>query len=347
MAKYEKQKEKGSWKKKLLIALCVFLAVVLVLLVALCIAAESILGELGNLDATQNTYSNEEMASILEQSEAETDPVVEQAESIFKGKNVVNILLVGQDRREGQPRQRSDAMILCTINKETKTLTMTSFMRDIWVYIPDHYNQRINVPYMLGGHELLNETLEYNFGVSADYNIEIDFGGFMKAVDVVGGVEIELTAAEARYLNRRGNWEVEENTNWNLKEGVNNLTGSQALAFSRIREIGADFERTNRQRMVLTSLLEKAKSLSLSEVQALVKEVLPLVATDMTSGEIMSVAGDMMFMLSDLKIISQRIPMDNEYSFANKNGASVIVLSKKNLEANKALLADAMKEDEE
>lgn len=345
MAKKENTKAKGSWKKKLLITLCVVLSVVLVLLVAFCIAAESILGELGNLDATQNTYSTEEMASILEQSEVETDPVVEQSDSIFKGKNVVNILLVGQDRREGQPRQRSDAMILCTINKETKTLTMTSFMRDVWVYIPDHYNQRINVPYMLGGFELLNKTLDYNFGVSADYNIEIDFTGFMKAIDIVGGVEIELTGAEARYLNKWGNWDVEENQHWQLKEGVNKLTGSQALAFSRIREIGSDFGRTNRQRMVLTALLEKAKGLSLSEMQALVKEVLPLIATDMTNSEIMSTAADVLFMLGDLEIVSQRIPMDNEYSFANKNGASVIVLSKKNLEANKALLVEAMKED--
>lgn len=341
----KKGKGKASWKRKLLICLCVILALIFVALVGLCIVAESLLGGLGTLDGTENTYSPEQMESILEQSEAETDPVVEQQDSIFKGKNVINILLVGQDRREGQPRQRSDAMILCTINKEKKTFTMTSFMRDMWVYIPDHYNQRINVPYMLGGFDLLNETLEYNFGVSADYNVEVDFNGFMKAIDIVGGVDIELTAAEARYLNRRGNWEVEENTNWRLTEGVNCLTGSQALAFSRIRDIGDDFGRTNRQRMVLTALLEKAKSLSLDKIQSLAKEVIPLISTDMTNGEILNIAADMMFMIGDLQIVSQRIPMDDTYSFANKNGASVIVLSPKNLEANKALLAEAMDED--
>ena len=341
----KKGKGKGSWRKKLLITLCVILALILAALVGLCIAAESILGGLGSLDGSENTYSPEQMESILEQSEAETDPVVEQAESIFKGKNVINILLVGQDRREGQPRQRSDAMILCTINKEKKTFTMTSFMRDMWVYIPDHYNQRINVPYMLGGFELLNATLEYNFGVSADYNVEVDFNGFMKAIDIVGGVDIELTAAEARYLNRRGNWEVEDNQNWKLKEGLNCLTGSQALAFSRIRDIGDDFGRTNRQRMVLTALLDKAKDLSFDEIQSLISEVIPLISTDMTKGEILSIAADMMFMMGDLEIISQRIPMDDAYSFANKNGASVIVLSPKNLEVNKALLVEAMGEE--
>ena len=87
-------------------------------------------------------------------------------------------MLVGQDRRtnQGTKPQRTDAMILCSINTKKKTITMTSFMRDVWVYIPDHYNQRLNIPYKLGGFPLLNETLDYNFGVSADYNVEIDFG---------------------------------------------------------------------------------------------------------------------------------------------------------------------------
>lgn len=333
-------------KKKLVLILGIILAVLLALAVAAYIWADSLLNSIGRLEPPA-TMSSEQIETIFGEGETvETDPIVDQAETLFKGKDVINILLVGQDKREGEAPQRTDAMILCTINKSTKTLTMTSFMRDMWVYIPEYYNQRINLPYQLGGFELLNDTLDYNFGVRADYNVEIDFSGFMKAIDAIGGVEIDLTAAEAKYLNKRGNWGVEANQGWELKEGVNLLTGSQALAYSRIRQIGTDFGRTNRQRTVLSTLVDKAKTLSTTEMYALAKEIVPLIRTDMTNSQIFGLILDMIPILPDLQIVSQRIPMDKQYSYANKNGADVIVLNKSQLEANKQLLIEAMGEDE-
>ena len=344
--KYQKENTagKGSWKKKLLIGLGIALAVLLVIATAIFIWADSLLDSINRIDDDDQTLGSDQLASFSEATEI--DPTVEQAESIFSGKDIINVLLVGQDRRPGEPRMHSDAMILCTLNKETNTLTMTSFMRDMWVYIPDHYNARVNVPYMVGGFPLLNETLDYNFGVSADYNVEIDFDGFMTAIDMVGGVEIGLTKKEADYLNERGNWDIESNHNWTLTEGVNLLTGSQALAYSRIRAIGDDFQRTSRQRTVLTVLIEKAKTLSVTEVYKLVKSMLPLLSTDMTNSEIWGLVTEMLPMLSELKVVSQRIPLDGEYSFANKGGASVIELSKSNFEAAKKLLAETMKTEE-
>lgn len=339
-------KKKNTLKRRLLITLCVILAVILVGLVAVYIVLDSFLDGINKLDPNQ-TYETHDPNSIFEESEPlETDPIADQAETIFKGKDVVNILLVGQDRRENESKkpQRTDAMIFCTINKSTGTLTMTSLMRDLWVYIPDHYNQRLNIPYKLGGFPLLNKTLEYNFGVSADYNIEIDFSGFMEAIDTIGGVEIELTDAEAKYLNRRGNWEVEENVNWKLKKGLNLLNGSQALAYSRIRQIGTDFGRTNRQRTVLTALIEKVKTLSSVELFDLAKKLIPLISTDMSNDQILNLIVDMLPILSKLKIVSQRIPMDKQYEFAKKGGASVIVMNKSQLQANKELLAATMAE---
>ena len=329
-------------KKKLLIILAAVLAVLLVVGLVLYIVADSFLGDIGRLEQ-QATLSSEQMETIFGEGETvETDPVLEQAETVFKGNDVVNILLVGQDKRGGDEPQRTDAMILCTINKTTKTLTMTSFMRDLWLYIPDHYNQRLNYPYQMGGFELLNNTLDYNFGVSADYNVEIDFSGFMQAIDAVGGVEIELTAAEAKYLNERGNWDVEENMGWELTEGVNLLTGSQALAYSRIRKIGTDFARTNRQRTVLTELIEKAKLLNTKEMYDLAKVIMPLIRTDMSNAQIIGLIVDMIPILPEIQVVSQRIPMDGQYSYANKNGADVIVMSKTQQETNKELLVSAM-----
>lgn len=333
-------------KRKLLITLCVIVVVILAVLLALYFAADAFLDGINKLDPNQ-TYASHNPEDLFEESEPlETDPVTDQAEAIFKGKNVINILLVGQDRREneGEDPQRTDAMILCTVNKATGTLTMTSFMRDLWIYIPDHYNQRLNMPYKLGGFPLLNKTLDYNFGVSADYNVEIDFSGFMEAIDTVGGVEIELTAAEAKYLNKRGNWDIEENKHWELQEGVNLLNGSQALAYSRIRQIGTDFGRTNRQRTVLTALIEKVKNLGAADLFDLARKLIPLIYTDMTNNQILGLIMEMLPMLSELEIVSQRIPTENKYEFAKKGGADVIVMNKKQLKYNKELLAATMSE---
>lgn len=330
--------------KRLVVALSIILAILLLAAAAIYFVTDNFLGEIGRLDS-HPTLSQEELDSEFAGEDlSETDPVSGQAQTIFSGDDVINILLVGQDRRGGNSPQRTDAMILVTINKSKKTITMTSFMRDLWVYIPGKYNQRLNVPYMLGGFPLLNETLDYNFGIKGDYNVEIDFSGFMKAIDAVGGVDIELTSAEARYLNKWGNWDVEENQHWNLKEGVNCLTGSQALAYSRIREIGSDFGRTNRQRTVLTTLIDKVKGSDVTELYALAKEIIPLIRTDMETNQIFDLIVDMLPMLTDMQIVSQRIPMDGEYTPANKNGASVIVLTPEQLETNIQLIVDAVSE---
>ena len=338
--KYEKKK--SNWKRKLLVAVCLMLSLVLVSLVAVYIWADTLLDGIGRVE--QDTQGNVDYTDVVDPTD--TNPVIDQADVIPTGKDVINILLVGQDRRSNEgSRMHSDAMILCTINKKTKTLTMTSFMRDLYVYIPEYYNERINVPYMVGGFPLLNSTLSYTFGVQADYNVEIDFAGFMSAIDLVGGLDIELTKAEASYLNRRGNWDVEENQGWDLKEGMNHLNGSQALAYSRIRAIDSDFQRTSRQRIVLTALIEKAKTLSPTQLYELLKGVIPMLTTDMTNGQIMGVAVECMPLLSDLKIVTQRIPADGQFYETSKNGAYVICMKEEQLEENKKLLVEAMKVD--
>ena len=333
-------KKARSWKRKLLIGVCSLAVLLLALLIGAYVFMNSLLDNIQRVDPVDTTPVEEQMTV---EDPTDTVPLIERMEMIPTGKDVINILLVGQDRRSGTKRENTDAMILCTINKKQKTLTMTSFMRDMWVYIPEYYNNRMNVPYLLGGFELLNETLSYNFGISADYNVEIDFSGFMTAVDMVGGIDIELTAAEAKYLNRRGNWDVEEDCNWELTEGVNHLTGSQALAYSRIRDIGDDFGRTSRQRTVLTVLIEKAKELDLLQMYELILEIFPLLRTDMTNPQIMGIVAEVLPMLHEMEVISQRIPMDGEWSYGIRSGADVIVLTPENFEANKELLAETMK----
>ena len=96
----------------------------------------------------------------------------------MQDKDIVNLLLIGQDRREGQDRQRADSMIMVTLNKKTKQISMTSFMRDLYVQIPGYSDNRINATYAFGGMDLLDSTLNTNFGVEIAGNVEVDFGEF-------------------------------------------------------------------------------------------------------------------------------------------------------------------------
>lgn len=340
----EKKTKKG--KRITLIVLCCVLALILAILIAGTILLKGFLGQIERIDGTEATLSSEELHDILNQTET-TEPgftgeVVEEpevptapVEVITSGDNTINFLLVGQDRRPGESRARSDAMILVTINKSAKTLTMTSFLRDTWVKIPGYFNERLNVPYVLGGFPLLNETLEYTFGVSADHNVEVDFNGFQKAIELAGGVDIELTAAEASHLNG-------QNYTWNLKEGRNHLDGEQALAYSRIRYLDSNFGRTNRQRTVLTALIDQVKTLSVTELVKLAYELMPMISTDITDGEIISRVMELAPLLPELQIVSQRIPADDAYSFAWIDEKSVIYLNSANLEKNLQILKDTV-----
>ena len=124
-----------------------------------------------------------------------TGPVIDPEEvtwetgpaEMIQDENVIHILLIGQDRHPGQSRQRSDAMILCTINKTKKTLVMTSFLRDLYVQIPGYQDNRLNAAYALGGMELLKDTLALNFGIRPEGCIEVDFSHFSQLVDMLGG----------------------------------------------------------------------------------------------------------------------------------------------------------------
>jgi len=349
-------KNSAGWKRKLLIAVCVILAVVLVALVAVTAYLESMIGLINfkNPFADEETLSESEYQAYMEQMNTadpdytgatmdEDDVDWGDAGSIHTGENVINILLIGQDRREGEGRARSDSMILCSINKSAKTLTMVSLMRDMYVQIPGYQDNRINVSYLLGGMNLLDECIEKNFGITVDGNVEVDFGGFSNIIDAIGGIEIELTASEASYLNRRGNWDFENNAGtWNLKEGLNKLNGSQAFAYSRIRQIGnGDFGRTDRQRKVLNVMLEEAKKMSAKELNNLLREFLPLLTTDMTTSEIFGYALEIVPILKDLKVSTVQIPAEGAYQMTMIRGMSVLL---PDLEKNRQLLEGLMKE---
>ena len=148
-----------------------------------------------NEEISAPTVDTTAPSEITEPTEEMTLPVWEPTK--IQGDHIINILLIGQDRRPGEGRARSDAMVLYTFNLKNGTLTMTSFLRDLYVKIPGYKDNRMNAAYALGGMRLLDDTLEQNFGVVVDGNVEVDFAKFETIINMLGGVDIKLTSAEA------------------------------------------------------------------------------------------------------------------------------------------------------
>ena len=345
MDKQKKAVKKGTTKRKLLIAAVVILALLLVLLIAATIIISGTLGKLTRVDDLKETMSAEEVQQILNETEPEdenfTGVVLDPNDAnlpdgpvalIDSGENIVNVLLVGQDTYSKTSRSRTDSMILCTFNRSAKTLTLTSFMRDMYVRIPGWQSQRLNVAYVYDGFDTLYDTLEYNFGVVVEHGVAVNFASFKEVIDAVGGVEVELTGSEARHLNG-------QDYSWGLVAGVNHLNGDQALAYSRIRKLDSDFNRTGRQRAVMMALFEKAKTLPVTKLMNLIDVLFPMVVTDMSNAEIISLGMELAPILKDLTMTTQRIPADGEYQSVMISGMAVLL---PDLEANRQILVDTI-----
>lgn len=345
----EQQKKKKRWPRILLIVLCCVLALVLLLLIIAAVFVFRWLNMINRTDGYLEPMSSSEMEAFLQDNTDPSDPdftgevldpddvTWETVPEIQQSDHVVNILLIGSDTRTTGARARTDSMILCTFNKENKTLTMTSFMRDMYVQIPGYQDNRINAAFVFGGIQLLNKTIEKNFGIQIDGNFVIEFDGFEDVIDTIGGVEITLTQAEANYMNTYG--EPTSKMKGSFVAGTTRLAGVDALTYARMRKIDSDFNRTQRQRTVMLAAYEQCKDLSLTQLYRLLDKVLPLMTTDMSNSEIMGYAADILPIMSELKIETQRIPADGTYSFAWIRNMSVLM---PNLEANRKLLKEIM-----
>ncbi len=340
--------KKISWRRVALTITCVVLAIVLVLIVIAAVFMDRLLGSINRVPNGQETLSSSDIAQLLQPSETRgedfTGPAFNASDvtmptedaQVVKNEEVVNILLLGQDRRGGTRNSLTDVMMLCSINKETKTLTMTSFLRDIYVKIPGHYrNDKLNVAYPVGGFKMIDDTLEVNFGVKVDGNVEVDFSQFTKIIDLLGGVDIELTGAEAKDMNT--------DYDFGVRSGMNRLNGEEALAYARIRYIDSDFNRTNRQRNVVTAIVNQFRNASLGQITDALTAVLQMITTDMTDAEIMKYAMELAPLLKDLKIVSQHIPSEGTYYYGDVKDQNIVdCIFIKDFEANRKLIADAL-----
>lgn len=206
--------------------------------------------------------------------------------AVFRDKNVINILLVGTDERtEGFVEAcRADVNILVSINKADKTVKLVSFSRGIAIKMLDgpykgRYEWLTNAQRWAGPIAVMQE-MENSFKIELDRYVRVNFNTVETVVDAIGGIDMELTAAEAKYLNNyRKGW-------WNLTEGMNTLDGQQALAFARCRGIDDDWHRVERQRKCILAVVNKLKGSSFTELNNLCDLVLPMIQTNLSKKEI-------------------------------------------------------------
>ncbi len=278
-------------------------------------------------DKDADTKETDTMESALEATQSGTvntkEPAWDGETEVTTDKKVKNILLIGQDRREDEDeQQRSDSMIICSVNMKTDKITLVSLMRDMYVPIPGYQSNRINASYAIGGMKLLDETIEKNFGIHIDGNVEVDFEGFIDSMSEVGELEMELTQEEADYINER----TVPGAGRELKEGVNALSARQTLHYARMRYVGnGDYERTERQRKVLIAAFDKMKASGLGTTIRTARHVLPNFTTDMSNKEIFGYVFKVKTGSMSIASETYRLPVDGAYSAERINEMEVLV----------------------
>lgn len=251
---------------------------------------------------------------------------------------IENILLFGEDNHTEGENGRADSIILLTVDKNHNLLKQTSFMRDIYLYIPGYYYSKLNAAYSLGGPKLAAETIEYNFGIKIDDYIIIDFNSFTDIVDSVGGVDLELTYDEIEYINWQSyrnkqvdteteldpdSYEYEYNKNDDYVAIVH-LNGRQALWYARDRDsAGSDFDRTQRQRTVINTIFSKLKGSDPITLMRTIYSASEYLTTNMNGIDLSGKGIELMFALKyDRK--EYRIPSgDNYYDVWNESGQAL------------------------
>lgn len=310
------KKKKGRlrlWQRILLVLLAIILLVVG--------AAAGFFGRyyglLGNLDLGDNP-----IAKIVAENQSEAN------------EKSMNILLVGLDSRKDNYTGRSDSMILCTINKKSKKFVMTSFLRDSYVTIPGHGKDKLNAAYALGGSNLLANTIYENYGIVVDRTAVFNFLFVIDIIDYLGGVTVDVTADELPYLNmyiHDQNEELYNLANPNKGQihsgpGTYTLDGNQALGYARIRYVGTDVARSERQRLVLSQCIEKCKKLSTGQLNEMMTLFLPRIKTDLTSGDCLSLITTLL-RAGSYESGSMAIPTDGTWKDAKVGDQEVIKIT--------------------
>lgn len=210
-----------------------------------------------------------------------------------------NIALFGLDTRQAGSLgkgNRSDTIMVASINNKTKDVKIVSVYRDSYLNLANDKYRKCNEAYSIGGPEQAVAMLNMNLDLKIDHYMSVDFLAVSEVVDLLGGIEIDVDQYEIEHLN---NYTVEtskvtgKSTSKLKSTGLQTLDGVQATSYCRIRYTqGDDFKRTERQREVLETIAKKAKTMSASQLDSIVKAVFPMCATNMTVDQLLGFAAD-------------------------------------------------------
>lgn len=248
-------------KKKLIILLSIIILLIVSIFIGLNIYVDSIISRVEEGE-TIHTEDAEIAQEVLEREEV---------------KDIENIALFGVDNSGAKyNEERSDAMKIISLNKTDKTIAITSVERDVVVYIPGDYQKygHFNWAYWFGGPKLAVQTLNYNLDLDITKYVTFTFGAVEDLVDLLGGIDVELTGNEAAIVGI-GSY-----------AGTYTLNGKQALSYSRIRKLDSDFTRMERQNYVIQAVMNKLKNQDILTIMNIVNEMLPSINTNLTVNEI-------------------------------------------------------------
>ncbi len=311
---------------------------------------ESFTGEIDETDdpeeLTAETVDEGEMDTYLENQQGELSELIDGTTSsedttdgssgsssvttTYDTSNLYNILVIGVDSRSNNFSGRSDMMMVITINKTSKKIVATSILRDSYVSIEGYQSNRLNAAYAYGGASLLISTIKSNIGISIDKYVTVNFFTVAAVVDYVGGVDLDVTAAEIAVMN---NYIAAQNKIFGNATGTDlisesdagyiHLNGNQALAYARNRYVGSDFSRTERQRKIVELVLEKLETMSLTELTSFAETFLPQVKTNLSESDVLDLV-TLMLSIGNYSISTFVIPQSGTWSNATIRNMSVL-----------------------
>jgi len=221
--------------------------------------------------------------------------------TVYEGPDIVTLLLIGSDRRTSSSF-RTDTLIVAILRPRDDQIALLSIPRDLWVYIPGWGMQRINTAYQHGelngyaggGAQLLKDTIEYNLGIRIDHTAMVEFDGFRRIIDTLGGIDVPVACAYTDWRLKDPSLNPKDEKNWHLYTvgpGVVHMDGDLALWYARSRLRSNDFDRGRRQQEVLRSIYHRILSTdTLSKLPQLYSDLQSLVVTDLSLADLLKLA---------------------------------------------------------
>lgn len=307
------KKETNSAAKKIVL---VFLLIICILFNLVYVIYNSFMSQINFVDTPKNvTYTDyyDDTDEVSDSDAADNVP----DDIIVSTEDVTLYLLVGADSRFGiDDQSRSDSMIIMAVDRKHQTIKLISIMRDLLLKVPGRNYDRINSAYSTDSGKndtaltCTRTTIKNNFGIDLEKFVIIDFSGFKKIIDMMGGVTMELTKAEANYMcsdPTYGNF-----PRFSAGAGTYTLSGAEALNYARMRKVGNDFARTERQRKMIAVMIEKMREQSYWDMAKMIKEALGYVSTNIQEGEILGLAFDAPTLVN-YEVVQYRLPIDGSF----------------------------------